>query len=109
MKEFLRDSFRRAIPGFICLGLTIVLFFCIFRFDGIAAGFSKLIKILMPFIYGGVMAFLLKTPYNWLQGKLLRMTKNKKKGLINVISVITVLAVAILLIYMLFAMVLPAW
>lgn len=108
MKEFLRDSFRRAIPGFICLGLTIVLFFCIFRFDGIAAGFSKLIKILMPFIYGGVMAFLLKTPYNWLQGKLLRMTKNKKKGLINVISVITVLAVAILLIYMLLAMVLPA-
>jgi predicted PurR-regulated permease PerM len=108
MKGFLRESFRRAVPGFICLGLTIVLFFCIFRFDGTAAGFSKLIKILMPFIYGGVMAFLLKTPYNWVRGKLTPLFKKKKQGLVNGISVLIVLVVAILLIYMLLAMVLPA-
>ena len=64
MKNFFKKAFRYAMPLFIGLTLSIICFFLIFRFDGISKAFSSVVTILKPFIYGGVIAYLLKTPFN---------------------------------------------
>ncbi len=56
MKEFWKKTFGLAIPLFIGLSLTVITFFVIFRFEGIAKAFSALMSIMVTFIYGGVMA-----------------------------------------------------
>ena len=108
MKEFWKKTFNMAIPLFIGLALTVITFFVIFRFDGIAKAFSGLLSIMITFVYGGVMAYLLKTPYNWIEGKLRKLFKGKKPGLVRALSVITVLVLALLIIIILLQMVIPA-
>lgn len=108
MKQFWKDSLKSAIPGFLSLTLTVILFFCIFRFDGIGKGFHSLLSILMPFIYGGVMAYLLKTPYNWIEKKLGGRMSGKRQGLVKPLSVLIVMFLSFVIIYLLLAMVVPA-
>lgn len=108
MKEFIKKSFRMAFPIFIGLGLTIIFFFLIFRFDGISGAIKKVMSILTPFVYGGVMAYLLKTPYNWFESKLIRKFKGERMGLVKALSLILVLLSTVLIIFMLLTMVIPA-
>ena len=88
MKQFIKDSFKKAMPLFLGLGMAIVLFFIIFRYNGLHSGFNRIIVILKPFIYGGVMAYLLKTPYNWIEKKLIGLLSEKRAGLVRILSVI---------------------
>ena len=108
MKDLLKKSLRWAIPLFLGLTLSIIFFFLIFRFDGIRSGFNTLMGILKPFIYGGVIAYLLKTPFNWFEAKLTKAFKGQKEGLVKTLSLILVLLASILVIYLLLAMVIPA-
>jgi predicted PurR-regulated permease PerM len=108
MKKDLKDSFRAAMPLFIGLSLSIVFFFLILRYDGLNSGFSKIISILKPFVYGGVIAYLLKTPCNWIEGKLEKFLPTKRQGLAKGLSVISVLLISFLVIYLLMVMIIPA-
>lgn len=109
MRDFFKDSFRKAMPLFIGLSLSIIVFFLIYRYDGVNGGVEKIISILKTFVYGGVMAYLLKTPYNWTREKLTNnVFKGKKPGLVKALSIIFVLFGAILILYLLLAMVIPA-
>ena len=108
MKDLFKKSLRWAIPLFLGLTLSIIFFFLIFRFDGIRSGFNTLMGILKPFIYGGVIAYLLKTPFNWFEAKLTKAFKGQKEGLVKTLSLILVLLASILIIYLLLAMVIPA-
>ena len=109
MKEFFKNAFRSAMPLFIGLTLSVICFFLIFRFDGLSKGLRTVVSILTPFIYGGVIAYLLKTPYNWIERKLGGLfKKGKLKGLVKPFSVILVLLAAVLIIYLLLVMVIPA-
>lgn len=96
------------MPLFIGLGASIILFFLIFRFDGLSKAFSTFMSILTPFIYGGVIAYLLKTPYNWIENKLTKLFKGKKTGLVQALSLISVLLAVALFIYLLLTMIIPA-
>ena len=42
--------------------VTIAIFFCIFKFNGLAAGIGKLVNILMPIIIGIGIAYVLSAP-----------------------------------------------
>ena len=108
MKKFFRESLLKAIPLFLSLTLTIIVFFIIYRFDGIGDGVKKVIKILRPFIYGGVMAYLLKTPFNWIFKKLYARFPEKWKGLAKPLSVVIIMVLAFAVIYTLLAMIIPA-
>ncbi|MCR5558142.1 MAG: AI-2E family transporter [Butyrivibrio sp.] len=108
MKEFWKKTFGLAIPLFIGLAMTVITFFIIFRFEGIAKAFSALLSIMITFVYGGVMAYLLKTPYNWIEKKLGKLFKGKKPGLVRGLSVIIVLLLTLAIIIILLQMVIPA-
>jgi predicted PurR-regulated permease PerM len=96
------------MPLFLGLGLSIILFFLIFKFEELSKGFSIIMSTLAPFIYGGVLAYLLKTPYNWIEKRLSKLFKKKKAGLVKTLSLIIVLLAAILCIYLLLTMIIPA-
>ena len=58
------------LTGFCSISLSILFFFCIFRIKGLWDGLQSFFVILQPFIYGGVIAYLLTPICGWLEGKL---------------------------------------
>ena len=73
--------------GFGAISLSILFFFLIYRFDGFGDAISTLTGILMPFIYGAVIAYLLKPVCNSIENFLRRFIPEKMNGLINALSV----------------------
>ncbi len=108
LNNFWKRAFKSAVPLFLGLTMTVISFFIIFRFRGIMKGFDRLTVILKPFIYGGVMAYLLKTPYNWTEKKLDKLFKGKRPGLKKALSVIIVMLLSLFIILVLFSLVIPA-
>ena len=108
MKTFLKDSFRKGFPGFIALALAICVYFIIYRFGFLNSIIAKLIDILTPFVYGGVIAYLLKRPYNFFERKLKGLLSEKRAGLAKLLSVIIVLLLTVAIIVILLVLVIPA-
>ncbi len=108
MREFIKESFKKGFPLFMALSLSICVFFLIFRFNHVNAGLSNLVRILKPFVIGGVIAYLLKRPYNFFEGKLIKLFPEKQKGLAKLLAVIIVLLIAFALIVVLLMLVIPA-
>jgi len=57
--------FKWGLTGFITISACIVVFFIIFRSEGLAQSLSVLLAIVTPFIYGFVIAYLLTPIYNF--------------------------------------------
>ena len=106
-KEFLKKIFFQSLTGFLSLALAIVLFFAIQRMDGLRQGFHWLVEILTPFVYGGTMAYLLKTPCGFLERQFSAVLPAKHRKWANVLSVVVVLLLSVLVIYLLLSMVIP--
>ena len=66
-REFLKKIFFQSLTAFLSLALAILLFFAIQKLDEIRLGFHWVMDILTPFVYGGTMAYLLKTPCGFLE------------------------------------------
>ncbi|MCC8182618.1 MAG: AI-2E family transporter, partial [Clostridiales bacterium] len=91
---------------------SVILIFCFVKFDAIKAGAAQLVDILMPFIVGLVIAYLLAPIYNALVRKLepwlravcrMKRPRGLARGLAMFLSVLLVLAV----VFGLLAMILP--
>ena len=106
-KEFLKKIFYQSLTGFLSLALAILLFFAIQRLDQLAGGLRWLMGVLTPFIYGGTLAYLLKTPCNFLERRIGSALPQKYKKWANVLSVLSVLLLSALVIYLLLSMVIP--
>ena len=106
-KEFLKKIFYQSLTGFLSLALAILLFFAIQKMDELAGGFHWLMGVLTPFIYGGALAYLLKTPCGFLERHIEAVLPKKYKKLANPLSVAAVLVLSGLVIYLLLSMVIP--
>ncbi len=106
-KDFLKKIFFQSLTGFLSLALAILLFFCIHRMDELRESFRWLMGVLTPFIYGGTMAYLLKTPCAFLEEKIEAALPERHKKRANVLAVVAVLLLSVLVIYLLLNMVLP--
>lgn len=106
-KEFLKRIFFQSLTGFLSLALAILLFFCIQRLDQLRNSFHWLLGVLTPFIYGGVMAYLLKTPCNFLDGVFHKILPERLKKRAGICSVTAVMVISVLVIYLLLSMVIP--
>lgn len=62
---------------FGAIALSILFFFLIYRFDDIKHAFRILTGILMPFIYGAVIAYLLKSTCNFWEKKITALLEKK--------------------------------
>jgi predicted PurR-regulated permease PerM len=106
-KPHIKSYVYAMLAGFGSISLSIIFFFLIYRFDGFGSAISTLTGILMPFIYGAVIAYLLKPVCNTIEAFLRRFIPEKMKGLINALSVTFTILFGLLLIYALCMMIIP--
>ena len=92
---------------FGAISLSVILFFLIYRIRGIGDAIKNVADILAPFVYGGVVAYLLRplcNKYEWLFSQYLPKSMRKMaNGLAVGLSLIT----GILVVYMLIIMIAP--
>lgn len=106
-KDSLKKLFISSLSGFLSLALAIVLYFCIQRADGLRQSLQWLRGVLTPFVYGGTMAYLLKTPCGFLEEQFEKCLPEKYKKYVTPLGVVTVLLLAVLVLYLLTSMVIP--
>ena len=106
-KPHIKPYIYGMLAGFGAISLSIIFFFLIYRFDGFGSAISTLTGILMPFIYGAVIAYLLKPVCNTIEGFLRRFIPERMKGLVSALSVALTVLFGLLLIYALCMMIIP--
>lgn len=106
----MKDPYKRRylylmLVIFGAISLSIVVFFVLYRFRGIGDVVHKLTDILAPFIYGGVVAYLLRPMCNHYERGLRHLLPRKIKGLANSLAVGLSLITGLLIVYALIIMV----
>ena len=89
------------------IGLSIILFFVVYRFRGVGDAFHRLGDILAPFIYGGVVAYLLRPMCNFYERFFQSYLPKKLKKLANGLAVMLSLISGILIVYAMIIMIAP--
>ena len=92
---------------FGAISLSVILFFLIYRIRGIGDTIRNLSDILAPFIYGGVVAYLLRPLCNMYEKFLLDCLPRGAKKMANGLAVGLSLFTGILIVYMLIIMIAP--
>jgi predicted PurR-regulated permease PerM len=111
---------KRKYSDYIAIGLTalaviaasILIFFLLYKFESVKAAIFRLVTILMPFIAGGVIAYLLSPVHNYLCHTLngllsAKMKPERSRKLARMLAVLLSIALAIGLIVGLIALVVP--
>ena len=106
-KPHIKPYLYGMLAGFGAISLSILFFFLIYRFQGFGDAISKLTGILMPFIYGAVIAYLLKPVCNCVENFLRRLLPEKMGTAANMLAVAVSLLFGILVVYALFMMIVP--
>ena len=116
MDEKWKDYFYKGAAVFLTVAMCILFFFVVFRFDDLRKYIGVVIKILMPFIYGGVIAYLLAPVCGWFERHLADLavldkkpekTAEKYRKFFKGISILSSLLLFCLIIYALVAMLVP--
>ena len=95
------------LSGFGAISLSLILFFVLYRFKGIGTALHRLSEILAPFIYGGVVAYLLRPLCNLYERFFEKRLPKKLKALANGIAVGLSLVSGLLIVYTLIIMIAP--
>ena len=106
-KPHIKHYLYGMLAGFGAISLSILFFFLIYRFQGFGDAISKLTGILMPFIYGAVIAYLLKPVCNCVENFLRRLLPEKMGTAANMLAVTISLLFGILVVYALIMMIVP--
>lgn len=106
-KPHIKPYIYGMLAGFGAISLSILFFFFIYRFDGFGDAVSKVTGILMPFIYGAVIAYLLKPVCNCVENFLRRLLPEKMGTAANMLAVTISLLFGILVVYALIMMIVP--
>ena len=106
-KPHLKPYLYAMVAGFGAIALSIALYFVFYRFDGIKKGASVLAGILMPFIYGGVMAYLLRPFCNWVERLLEQVLPSRFRKTIDGVAVAASVVFGLLVVYALFMLIIP--
>ncbi len=106
-KPHIKPYLYGMLAGFGAISLSILFFFLIYRFQGFGDAISKLTGIMMPFIYGAVIAYLLKPVCNCVENFLRRLLPEKMGTVANMLAVTVSLLFGILVVYALIMMIVP--
>lgn len=108
MKDpYKRRYFYLMLSIFCAISLSIVVFFALFRMQGIGDALGTLSGILAPFGYGSVMAYLLRPMCNFFQEKLEKHLPKKGKKLAAPLAVALSVLCGLLIVYVLIIMIAP--
>jgi len=102
-----RRYMQLTMAVFLAIGMSLVLFFILFRLQGIGDALRKLMDILAPFVYGSVVAYLLRPLCNTYESFFTDVLPKKTKRFANAVAVVLSLTTGILVVYTLIIMVAP--
>ncbi len=95
------------LAGFGAIALSILFFFAVYRYKGFGEALDGLLVILSPFIYGGVIAYLLKPVCNTYERLLLRCLPRNLKRWADPLAITLSMITGVLIVYVLIMMILP--
>lgn len=95
------------LSGFGAISLSILFSFFLFRMDTVFGHVKGIVKILMPFIYGGTLAYLVYPISKWIESYLDKMTGDRFKNISSTIGIFGSLFLVGIVIYLLLSLVLP--
>ena len=98
---------KASLAGFCAIAAGLVLFFFLFRFQGVQGGVGRIVQILKPFLYGAVIAYILAPFCSRYQKGLLKAFGGKHEKLASALSIVLAVVIAFLIIAVLFSLVLP--
>ncbi len=113
LNKNLKKHIFLSLSGFGAIALSIVFFFCIYRSSTFFVAVKDFMNILMPFIYGGVIAYLLTPLCTTLDKKLIPFFQSKFKNekrahsMAKGISITVAMLVALFVITGVFYLVIP--
>ena len=92
---------------FAAIGLSLLMFFVLYRVQGVGAALRKVYDILAPFVYGGVVAYLLRPLCNFYEQFFDTVLPGRVKKLSAAIAVVLSLISGIMVVYALIIMIAP--
>ena len=95
------------VAGFGAISLSVLFFFLLYRMQGVEEVLGTITDILMPFIYGGIIAYLLRPMCNAYSGWLQKLFQGKNDHLAEVLAITGSLITGILAVYALIIMIAP--
>lgn len=106
-KEWIQKGLHSILVGFATISLSIAFFFVLFRMDSIKAMVDTVMEIMAPFVYGGIIAYLLRPLCNHAE-EFFRITLPQKlKRFAPTLAVIISMITGVLIIYALINMIAP--
>ena len=102
-----RKYMHISMAVFAAISMSLVLFFILFRLQGIGDALKSVSDILAPFVYGSVVAYLLRPLCNTYESFFTDILPKKTKRFSNFIAVLLSLVTGILVVYTLIIMVAP--
>lgn len=108
----MKDPYKRrylylTLSLFAAFSLSIIVFFLVYRFQGLGSWFETLSGILAPFVYGGVIAYLLRPLCNHYEAFFQNRLPIKMKKASGAIAVALSVLSGILIVYALIIMIAP--
>ena len=95
------------LAGFGAISMSVIFFFILYRMPAIGAAVDTVTDILMPFIIGGVIAYLIRPMCNWYEKIFSKWLPKKLKNLANALAVALSLITFLLIIYAMIIMIAP--
>ena len=95
------------LVGFGGISLSVVFFFLLYRLQSVEETLQKIVDILMPFVYGGVIAYLLRPMCNWYSAGFRNMLKEKNNKLAEGLAITCSMLTGLLVVYLLIIMIAP--
>ena len=96
-----------SLAVFAAISMSLVLFFILYRLQSISYALDTVSEILAPFLYGGVVAYLLRPLANTYESFFTDIFPKKFKRFANPVAVILSLVTGILIVYTMIIMVAP--
>ena len=96
-----------ALAGFCAISLSVLFFFLVYRLQGVGAVIGKVVNILRPFVYGGIIAYLLRPMCNWFSRIFDTWAKGKHKRLTDAMAIMVSMIAGGLIVYALIIMIGP--
>lgn len=95
------------LAGFGAISLSVLFFFLLYRLQGVEEAIRKVADILMPFIYGGVIAYLLRPMCNFYSAHFQKLLKYRHPRRAEVLAIGCSVLTGLLAVYALIIMIAP--
>ena len=95
------------LAGFGAISLSVLFFFLLYRLQGVEEFLGKITDILMPFIYGGVIAYLLRPMCNLYSGYFQKLLKYRHPRRAEALAIFCSVLTGLLAVYALIIMIAP--